>query len=726
MRISQNFHMSQVHGVRRKKPEKQPTRDWRLTETEDFQRSCILGNMRNTSSLSSLRASDSNVSSLLRRRFLLGRTMCCSKNSRRELRLVSHGRMSLLLRSMESPSPLLIGKAVPSGAFRKPSEAAIDVLFPVATRGNISTALTSSICAQASDAVDSISKSISGQISPPVRGFDVTADVVRFEEMNHFDDCDPPLVEPFDPGDIRPSSPKKPLDLIEGFDEFRLPSQCDSSAAESDACREDEPGAATKNDDTMNDSFCLPSPTSDDDSFNVPDDDAAGDAADIEESDALVDVEGDDEFRLPTPDSSSDEEEEDVDPDTISTQSAANVSRTSKAGELFPLSLPTRAPVNQEHSPCLEMAGSKVAFSNGDSPQSVALCVKKKSNKRRLVIEDTPETPAATDGKENCSNLAILDATNCVGGLENSVCAICLTNEVSEVNPLILCDGLKLGVQCNLTVHCRCYSVRLDGLDVDAEWRCDPCQHLFLGGSPSKIQCSSCDRLDGILKRLENDEWKHMECLSILPKLRNPLKRLRRVTAPEPPKHADAANLRRPLEDVLPTNQLSPAELAKEKKRRRQLVMQQYMDYEAEASDTGDEEEELAVLDIEEEELDHGDFINDSSQLGFTQDDLDRVEPVDYGCDASHRALDVERERKLQFATPILNRRMQRNGENDEDLLRSSASAPDSVRGLGKMHFIRSVLEHHRHGGSAAEVEDFYKEIEEQAENESSPVGDEW
>jgi hypothetical protein len=759
MLISQNFHMSQVHGVRRKNPDKQLTREWRLTETEDFQRSCILGKMLKTSTHASLHTLDSNFSRQLRRRFLLGRTMSCSKNSRRELRLVSHGPMSLLLRSMDSSSLPVTGKAVPSGSFRKPSEGSLDVVFPVSMRVTISQATKAFDAARPTGYTETISKSISGQTYPPAIGSFVVAESLWMEEEAMPNQVDSKIIcrnVPSDPvdapktDDVQESkvsgfpSPTKPPDMIVGVDEFRLQSQSDSSANDSDADYESHRSPVM-----IDETFCLPSPKGDEDSFNVPDDDGTGDVVDIEKYDDLV-IEADDEFRLPTPDSSSDEEEDDVDLETgslhrasLGEEKAANTIRNPERSLSASFSEETtvvkegecQIPFSEstEHFPSVDMAMSKASISNGDSPQSISLCLKKISRKKRLVIEDTPETPAATDGKENCPYPALLDGMRCVTDLENSVCAICLTNEISEANPLILCDGSKFGVLCNLVVHCRCYSVRLDGLDDDTKWRCDPCDDFFQGGSPSKIQCLVCHGMNGILKRSSDIEWKHLGCLSVLPKQCNPVKRLRHVAFPEPQKHPTTTKIRRrPLVDVAPADKRSPTELALQKKRRRQLVMQRYIDYQAEASDTWDEEEELEVMAIEDEEIDH-DFINDSSQLGFTQDDLDRIEPAVDGCDDSattHRVLDIERERKLQFATPVLNRCMQRksggNDEEDEDLLRSSASAPDSVRGLGKMHFIRSVLEHHRNGGSAAEVEDFYKEMEQQAEEESSPVGDEW
>jgi hypothetical protein len=121
----------------------------------------------------------------------------------------------------------------------------------------------------------------------------------------------------------------------------------------------------------------------------------------------------------------------------------------------------------------------------------------------------------------------------------------------------------------------------------------------------------------------------------------------------------------------------------------------------------GDEGDEEHVRDIEEEEEFYGGFINDSSQLGFTQDELDRADPEEEG---GHRALDATRAQASVFATPVLNRQMrQPAGERWSD---AHSSVSSSIRGLGQMRFIRSVLEHHREGGEADEIEEAFHRLE--------------
>ena len=154
---------------------------------------------------------------------------------------------------------------------------------------------------------------------------------------------------------------------------------------------------------------------------------------------------------------------------------------------------------------------------------------------------------------------------------------------------------------------------------------------------------------------------------------------------------------------------------------RRKYRQSQYtfLDIEAKAT-SGDE-----TMHSEDEEYDfknqsQDSFINDTSQLGYTQDALDLVE--DYkdsrqGEDAKglnlddkafHRAIDSKWNQADLFSTPILRRK---NIKVDGSTQISQFSIPSSDRGLGKMHFIRSVLEHHKAGGDDEEIEKEYHSI---------------
>jgi ERCC4-related helicase len=152
---------------------------------------------------------------------------------------------------------------------------------------------------------------------------------------------------------------------------------------------------------------------------------------------------------------------------------------------------------------------------------------------------------------------------------------------------------------------------------------------------------------------------------------------------------------------------------------RRRAVMSRFVDSEAKINSDddmdGDEEEEEELRRLEEDERSNSSFINDSLNLTqcFTQDELAQVDPdagPQQGEDVVHRALDAERERQTMFKTPVLNRRRQEATPED---------APSSQKGLGNMHFIRSVLEHHRNGGRAEEIEAFFHQVERSAGSNS-------
>lgn len=122
-------------------------------------------------------------------------------------------------------------------------------------------------------------------------------------------------------------------------------------------------------------------------------------------------------------------------------------------------------------------------------------------------------------------------------------------------------------------------------------------------------------------------------------------------------------------------------------------------------SDSGDEEEE------EDDDMSNDGFINDTSQLGYSQDDLDRLNESVEEChheesDVLHRQLNHQQTVNNQFKTPILNRRMQLMNSDQ-----SQSSLPPSQRGLGNMNFIRSVIDHCRQGGNSDEIETEYHRL---------------
>lgn len=175
------------------------------------------------------------------------------------------------------------------------------------------------------------------------------------------------------------------------------------------------------------------------------------------------------------------------------------------------------------------------------------------------------------------------------------------------------------------------------------------------------------------------------------------------------------------------------------KERRKRRLMQKqgkaqtsvYLLEEAEISSDedieGDAGEENEIREIEEHELSQDSFINDSSQLGYTQDALDLVyanggedsvplstrneENNELG--SLHRTINNQADKNEQFATPTLNRRIKfRLGDcSPGGLHTDKSSSANSLKGLGNMHFIRSVLDHHKKGGECHEIEAEYNRI---------------
>jgi hypothetical protein len=141
------------------------------------------------------------------------------------------------------------------------------------------------------------------------------------------------------------------------------------------------------------------------------------------------------------------------------------------------------------------------------------------------------------------------------------------------------------------------------------------------------------------------------------------------------------------------------------KQRKRRNVACKYLDIEAEVD--GDDSEDD---DEDEYGLSNDSFINDSSQLGYTQDNLDAIDhyvdlsqtSVNAGSVTIHRQVDMMKELENAFATPTLRRNNSRN---------TQLSLPSSEKHLGQMHFIRSVIEHHRQGGDADELERGYHDL---------------
>lgn len=138
-----------------------------------------------------------------------------------------------------------------------------------------------------------------------------------------------------------------------------------------------------------------------------------------------------------------------------------------------------------------------------------------------------------------------------------------------------------------------------------------------------------------------------------------------------------------------------------------------------EAEDDGEESDED---EIENSQISHTSFINDSSQLSYSQDGLDLAERHNNSqpcksCEqdilphrAFYRSIDNRQILADNFSTPVLKRNHQRKSRTTQNhsQIETQTSVASSDKALGNMNFIRSVIEHHRKGGDANEIEAEY------------------
>lgn len=384
-------------------------------------------------------------------------------------------------------------------------------------------------------------------------------------------------------------------------------------------------------------------------------------------------IENEKAFQLPTQDSSSDEEEEDDDRgdegededrrrapskaggcDESQSQQSEIVQRKprGKAKRRRVIADSPEMPSLQEDSDIMRLSKTP---RNGSTDIDVAL-------------DDTPENQLPKDSTKTYGGaLELEDSFSANENVDDIVCAVCGSGASPDDDPIYLCDGPGGGKECNLAVHATCYSATID----EGDWRCDPCAFKFSGGS-GLVACSACGSSEGALKRVSSTSWAHPRCRAA------PVRESRKRRARQSRK--------------APKRQL--------KQKRYPNFLEEEADISSEDDMDGDDGEDSEVDEIarEEDEL-HSGFINDSSQLGFSPDALDAADP---GSDDIHRRVDQERAKLSQFRTPQLNRRMRRN--------RLSSGQGGSQSGLGNMNFIRSVIEHHRNGGDAEEIEALYQQ----------------
>ena len=158
-------------------------------------------------------------------------------------------------------------------------------------------------------------------------------------------------------------------------------------------------------------------------------------------------------------------------------------------------------------------------------------------------------------------------------------------------------------------------------------------------------------------------------------------------------------------------------------KKSRFLGENKFLDIEAVAESDNDDEER----NYEECDTSVGSFINDTSQLGYTPNQLDKIELHDSSASpevfsgieegALHRKFDNQKMSTEQFTTPMFHRSRLRGRANtihkgtNSSGIESMSSNPSSDQALGKMTFIKSVIEHHQCGGRASQIENEYHSI---------------
>ena len=313
----------------------------------------------------------------------------------------------------------------------------------------------------------------------------------------------------------------------------------------------------------------------------------------------------------------------------------------------------------------------------------------------------TPQTQEASRSKQN-SSFILEDTPSNNGFVQNTacsqknsqhdsepdadriVCAVCSSNKVLDEDPLVLCDGLE--GRCGFAVHATCYSGKIPA--TANKWYCDPCALSREGKKTKTIHCSFCGASKGALEPLQSESWACIHCL-----------RKTKGMQTSRPTHIQLADY-----DTVIDRSADKLAL----KRRREQAMEKYVSKEAEvASDVSGDDDSDILRTIEEEEAENT-FINDSSQLGYSQDQIDEAGNESEFVNEGHLAFDAERERLRRFDTPLMNRRM----KSSRQAFSASQGSERSDRGLGNMHFIRSVLEHHRQGGNSAEIEAVFQELE--------------
>lgn len=448
------------------------------------------------------------------------------------------------------------------------------------------------------------------------------------------------------------------------------------------------PNPATNNPE-LDDEFVLPSQS--DCSSSSDDDSDKGDVAMKMPSPSTEEFE----FRLPSPASSCSSDEGAETPKQSGYPCAQKTLFCGTALHTNELSL-------TENLQTLDTPDEDVIFRRGNRSRKIRAIVDatQYADDASVHVDQPRESPKGLKTLRDLTNTQETPTPTTKSPTDEIVCAICLSGDSPDEDPIVLCDGPGRGKVCDLAVHTTCYSISANFRDSD-EWRCDPCDFRYKGLDKEPITCLSCGNSNGALKRVDGSIFHHIECNQ--PNQPETHALLHRTKGKD---HIIAAEGKGKKNDALHQSKML-----------RRAAVRKFFDEEADIDSDEDMDGDLSENDdieaIEDEEANISGFINDTSQLGYTQDELDRIDP-DANLTTIHQELDNMRVRAQQFNTPILNRRM-RDAKG-----RDSLGSPDSANGLGNMHFIRSVLEHHRQGGGADEIEEHYNQLE----AEASPVNE--
>jgi ERCC4-related helicase len=201
--------------------------------------------------------------------------------------------------------------------------------------------------------------------------------------------------------------------------------------------------------------------------------------------------------------------------------------------------------LDQEHTvdetPCLRSTKSRVDLLEDTSDETVARLYtgeleaavdetpRPRSSKPRVdLFADTPDetvTRLKAGGRARCRSLSgvtpqhnrmSLTDTPLKGELvkasrgidpEDIFCAVCLSSDSVEDDPIVLCDGV-----CNLGFHQSCYSITVD-FDSDEPWFCDNCHFRVVhNDAASETTCTICSKKQGPVRNISELGWCHPVC----------------------------------------------------------------------------------------------------------------------------------------------------------------------------------------------------------------------